>query len=313
MNASPAIDDDSTPAPASGRWLLLAAALLWSMGGLLVKCPPMQTIPLEVRGPLLACYRVLFAAACVAPFVQWRKVRFHPALIGMTLSYAVMNVLYVSALTRTTAAAAIFLQYTSTAWAFLLGAIFLKERSDRGSRVALGFALTGIVWIIAAEWQGEYATGNLLALGSGITYAGVVVGLRALRGQDAAFLVFANNVVAGLVLLPWALSVNVSLDGVQWSVVAALGVFQMGVPYLLFARGIRSVKASEAALLTLIEAVLNPIWVWLLWSEVAPLSTWIGGSLILAGLIVRYTWFRPVPGQPRTSGEPRTSVRGQGR
>src|SRR5690606_7728627 len=119
------------------------------------------------------------------------------------------------------------------------------------------FALTGIVWIIAAEWQGEYATGNLLALGSGITYAGVVVGLRALRGQDAAFLVFANNVVAGLVLLPWALSVDVSLDGVQWSVVAALGVFQMGVPYLLFARGLRSVKASEAALLTLIEAILN--------------------------------------------------------
>src|SRR5690606_7009321 len=109
-------------------------------------------------------------AACVAPFVRWRKIRFHPALLGMTLSYAAMNVLYVSALTRTTAAAAIFLQYTSTAWAFLLGAIFLREQSDRGSRVALVFALTGIVWIIAAEWQGEYATGNLLALGSGITY-----------------------------------------------------------------------------------------------------------------------------------------------
>src|SRR5690606_12213003 len=167
----------SDQAPASGRWLLLSAALLWSTSGLLVKCPPMQTIPLDVRGPLLACYRVLFAAACVAPFVNWRSVRFRPALIGMTLSYAAMNVLYVSALTRTTAAAAIFLQYTSTAWAFLLGAIFLKERSDRGSRVALVFALAGIVWIIAAEWQGDYATGNLLALGSGMAYAGVVIGL----------------------------------------------------------------------------------------------------------------------------------------
>ena len=111
-------------------------------------------------------------------------------------------------------------------------------------------------------------------------------------------------VVAGLVLLPWALRVDVSLGAVQWSVVAALGVLQMGVPYLLFARGIRSVKASEAALLTLIEAVLNPVWVWLLWGEVAPLSTWIGGSLILTGLIVRYTWFRP----PVAPGEPRTSV-----
>jgi drug/metabolite transporter, DME family len=292
--------------PASGRWLLLGAALLWSLGGLLVKCPPMQTIPLEVRGPLLACYRALFAAACIAPFVNWRNVRFHPAMVSMTLCYAVMNVLYVSALTRTSAAAAIFLQYTSTAWAFVLGAIFLQERSDRGSRVALLFAVCGIAWIVAAEWNGENATGNLLALGSGMTYAGVVVGLRALRTCDSAFLVLANNVVAGLVLLPWALSARISLDGVQWSVIAALGVLQMGVPYLLFARGIRSVKASEAALLTLIEAVLNPVWVWLLWGEVAPLSTWIGGSLILTGLVVRYTWFRP----PATHGEPRTSVRG---
>lgn len=303
--------------PASGRWLLLTAALLWSLGGLLVKCPPMQTIPLEVRGPLLACYRALFAAACIAPFVDWKKVRWHPALVGMTLSYAVMNVLYVSALTRTSAAAAIFLQYTSTAWAFVLGAIFLQERSDRGSRVALVFALSGIVWIIAAEWQGAHATGNLLALGSGMAYAGVVIGLRALRALDSAFLVLANNVVAGLVLLPWALSVDVSLDAVQWSVVAALGVLQMGVPYLLFARGLRSVKASEAALLTLIEAVLNPVWVWLLWGEVAPLSTWAGGTLILAGLVVRYTWFRPGPpagesqpqASPGLSGEPEPGVR----
>lgn len=281
------------PSSPSGRGLLLAAAILWSTSGLLVKCPPMQAIPLDVRGPLLACYRVLFAAACLAPFVDWRRARFRPALVVMTLSYATMNVLYVSAVTRTTAAAAIFLQYTSTAWAFLLGMLLLGERSDRGSRVALGFALAGIVWIISAEWRGEYLTGNLLALGSGMTYAGVVVGLRALRDQDAAWLVFCNNLVAGLVLLPWALTVDVSLDGVQWTVIAALGVLQMGVPYLLFARGIRHVKASEAVLLTLIEAVLNPIWVWLLLGEVAPLSTWIGGTLILAGLVIRYTVFRP--------------------
>lgn len=282
--------------PHSGRWLLLGAAVLWSTSGLLVKCPPMQAIPLDVRGPLLACYRVLFAAVCVAPFVRLRQVQFRSALIGMTLSYALMNVLYVSALTRTTAAAAIFLQYTSTGWAFLLGAVLLGERTDRGGRIALAFALTGIGWIIASEWNGDHLTGNLLAVASGAAYAGVVVGLRALRAEDPALLVLANNVVAGIVLLPWALTVDVSLDAVQWSVVAALGILQMGVPYLLFARGLRSVPASEAALLTLTEAVLNPVWVWLLWNEVAPLSTWTGGSLILVGLVIRYSlWPRPRP------------------
>ncbi len=278
---------------ARGRLLLLSAAILWSTSGLLVKCGPMQAIPLELRGPLVACYRVLFAALVIAPFIRWREIRFRPALIGMALSYASMNVLYVTALTRTTAAAAIFLQYTSTAWAFLFGVLLLGEQGDRGSRVALIFAMCGIAWIIASEWNGEHLTGNLCALASGLSYSGVVIGLRVLRGEQAAWLVFLNSLVAGLVLLPWVLSFDVTLTTIQWSVIGGLGVFQMGVPYLLFAVGLRYVQASEAALLTLLEAVLNPIWVWLFLSEVAPLSTWTGGMLILAGLVVRYTLFAP--------------------
>ncbi|MCA9108556.1 MAG: EamA family transporter [Planctomycetaceae bacterium] len=276
-----------------GRLLLLSAAILWSTSGLFVKCSPIQAIPLELRGPLVACYRVLFAAAVIAPFIRWKNVRLRPTHIGMALSYAAMNMLYVTALTRTTAAAAIFLQYTSTAWAYLFGILLWREWGDRGSRVALIFAMCGITWIVVAEWNGEQLTGNLYALASGLTYAGVVIGLRTLRGEQAAWLVFLNSLVAGLVLLPWVLTFDVVLTPVQWTVIGCLGIFQMGVPYLLFALGVRVVQVSEAALLTLLEAVLNPIWVWIFIGEVAPLSTWIGGMLILAGLVVRYTVFAP--------------------
>lgn len=300
VNVATVSDSLSSPNPsaARGRLLLLLAAVLWSTSGLLVKCPPMQAIPLDVRGPMLACYRALFAGLCLLPFVSWRRRPRRRALVPMVLSYAAMNVLYVTALTRTTAAAAIFLQYTSTAWAFVFGALFLKERADRGSWVALLFALCGLTWIIAAEWRGEHVGGNLIALGSGLSYAGVVVSLRALRGEDAVWLVLLNNAVAGLVLLPWAISFRVSLDAAQWSIAAALGVLQMSVPYLLFAHGVRSVRAQEAALITLLEAVLNPIWVWLFVGEVAELSTWTGGLLILSGLVVRYTLF---PTRPPTA------------
>lgn len=283
--------EDDPSAVVTGRRLLLLAALMWSTSGLLVKCPPMQAIPVDVRGPLIACYRVLFAAVCLAPLVPWRRIRFRPALIGMTLSYAAMNVLYVTALTRTTAAAAIFLQYTSTGWAFLMGMLILGERADRRSWISVLLALCGIGWIIASEWHGEHMTGNLIALGSGLSYAGVVIGMRQMRDEEGTWLVFVNNLVGGLVLLPWTLQMDVPLTTVQWSIVGALGVLQMGVPYLLFARGIRTVPASEAALITLVEAVLNPLWVWLLLGEVAPMSTWMGGGLILAGLAGRYVNF----------------------
>jgi drug/metabolite transporter (DMT)-like permease len=66
------------------------------------------------------------------------------------------------------------------------------------------------------------------------------------------------------------------------------GVVQMGLPYVLFAKALRSVSVQEAALVTLIEPVLNPLWVRLLWGETVGAATWAGGALILAGLAVRY-------------------------
>jgi hypothetical protein len=94
-------------------------------------------------------------------------------------------------------------------------------------------------------------------------------------------------------LLPWVLTFDVALSGTQWSLIVAFGVVQLGIPYILFARGVRSVAAQEASLITILEAVLNPIWVWMLIGEAAPAATWIGGTLIVCGLILRYTVFAP--------------------
>ncbi|MCH7989718.1 MAG: EamA family transporter [Planctomycetes bacterium] len=274
-----------------GRILLISAAIMWSTSGLFLKSPLMEELPLDSRGPVVACYRALFAAAVLIPFVRFGSIRWKPALVPMTILFAVMNLLFVTAMTRTTAAATIFLQYTSTAWAFLFGLLFLKERVERGNLVALAFSLCGIVWIVAGDWGGENFTGNLLALGSGFCYAGVVLSLRVLRDEDSAWLVTLNNLIGGLVLLPWAFSADISLRSEQWLLVALLGAFQLGVPYVLFARGIRSIRIQEAALLSLMEPVLNPVWVLFVWKRSPEPTTWIGGALILTGLAVRYLLF----------------------
>ena len=291
------------PSPAArGRALLLAAALLWSLGGLLVKSPPLERLPLEYRGPVLACYRTLFAAAFLLPLVPWRAVRWRPMLVPMVLSFAAMNVLYVTAVTRTTAAAAIFLQYTATVLAFLFGRVFLNEKIDRGNLVALGFAVAGIACIVTGDWNGENFVGNLIALGSGFSYAVVVFTLRWLRDEDPAWLTALNHLVSGLVLLPWVATMGVSLDAPQWALTALIGVIQMGLPYVLFARAVQTVRTQEAALLLLIEPVLNPLWVWLVWGEEVPPATWLGGGLIVGGLAVRYLVF-PQPTAVETSGK----------
>ena len=276
------------------RLLLLAAAVLWSTSGLLMKSPPLEAIPVGERGPLVACFRALLAGLCLVPFVNWKRARFHRRMLPMVFAFAAMNFLFVAAMTRATAAAAIFLQYTGIGWAFLFGVLFLREKVTRENLLALGFGLTGIGWIVGGEWQGSQFLGTLLALGSGLAYGAVIASLRALREEDSAWLVVLNHLVSAAVLLPWVITEGLIPSGAQWAVIAILGAFQMGLPYVLFARGMAGVPAQEAGLITLLEAILNPLWVWLFWGEDVATSTWIGGGLILAGLLVRYLVFRPL-------------------
>jgi len=274
------------------RLYLVAAAVLWSTSGLFVKSPPLAELPLESRGPLIACFRALFAGVCLLPFVDWKRARVHVRIAPMVISFAAMNFLFIAAMTRATAAAAIFLQYTGIGWAFLFGAVFLKERITRENVLALAFGLAGIAWIVCGQREGVELEGTLLALGSGLAYGGVITSLRALRDEDSAWLVVLNHLASGIVLLPWVASQGIMPTGTQWTLIALLGAFQMGLPYVLFARGLAGVPAQEAGLITLLEAVLNPIWVWLFWREEVASSTWIGGGLILAGLLLRYALFR---------------------
>ena len=278
---------DAAAGASYSRLLLLLAALLWSIGGALAKSPWIVEIPVESRGAVLACYRALFAAAVLCPFVAWRRVRWHRGLLPTALAYAAMNILYLSALTRTTAAAAIFLQYTAVGWAVILGWWVLRERPHRADWFALLFTGCGIACIVLWETSAQHTAGNLIGLASGVAYAAVAVGLRGLRSEDPVWVVMISNLTAGLCLLPWVSAMPVDLRPAQWGVLAVFGVVQLAVPYLLFAVAVRHVPAHEAALLTLIEAVLNPIWVWLLVGELASAATWIGGAWILTGLIVQ--------------------------
>ncbi|MED5448492.1 MAG: DMT family transporter [Planctomycetota bacterium] len=275
-----------------GRWLLVAAAVLWSTTSLFVKVDALRDIP----GPTLAALRALFAAVCLVPFVRISSVRWRVGLVPMATAFAAMNVLFLTAMTLTTAAAAVFLQYTATPWSFLLGLVILGETWRRGNVVAVGLAMAGIA-IIVATTDGQSSLGNLLAVASGLAFAAVIISLRHLRQESPVFLVLVNQAASCLVLLPWLAWHPPSLSLDQWLLLAAFGIVQMSIPYLLFARGLKSVPAQEAALIVLLEPVLTPVWVGLLGWEFAPATTWLGGALIVGGLLLRYTVFSGQPNQ----------------
>ncbi len=212
----------------------------------------------------------------------------------MAGSFAAMNVLFLTAMTMTTAAAAVFLQYTAIPWTFLLGLLVLKETWHRGSLVTVGLAVAGIACIVTGSGGNQTTWGNLLAVASGLTFAGVIVSLRRLRDESPVFLVLVNQSASCLLLLPWLYLHPPVLSIQQWLLLAAFGVFQMSIPYLLFARGLKYARAQDASLIAMLEPILTPVWVWLVGWETAPVWTWLGGGLILSGLVLRYTvWSAP--------------------
>jgi len=288
----------------AGRWdgrvLLLLAVVLWSTSGFFAKAPVFDGWPKEVegwpvRGPLLAFWRTVFASVILLPLV--RRPRWNPKMIPAMLIFAAMNVTYLTAMTKTTAANAIWLQNTAPVWVFLAGVMLFGEPVHRRDWWLLAFAVSGVGLILSFELRGQAPDGMVYGLLSGLTYAGVVLSLRLLRDQDSAWLVAMNHVATAVLLLPYVWYWEIWPTAQQLGFVSAFGMFQMGLPYWLFARGVRSVTAHEAIGLTLLEPILVPIWVYLAWrhepSYQAPAWwTLAGGGLILTGLLCRYLPWR---------------------
>jgi drug/metabolite transporter (DMT)-like permease len=286
--SSPVEAPEVRSAPSSsGRWLILAAALLWSSSALFAKAPLFDEWPAESRGMILAFWRALFAGALLVPAV--RQPRFRWRMLPMVVCFALMNGTYLTAMTLTTAANAIWLQSTAPLWIFLAGALLGTDVFNRRDLVPLGCGLMGLALILSFELRGQARAGIACGLASGLCYATVVLSIRTLRSENSAWLVALNHMFSATVLFGYVVYAGIWPSGMQLMVLAAFGLFQMGLPYLLFARGLRSVTSQEASLITLLEPVLVPVWAFLAWSERPAWWTLAGGGLILAGLLFRYS------------------------
>jgi drug/metabolite transporter (DMT)-like permease len=305
MVPSPSAESTS-PAPslAQARWCVLGAAVLWSLSGAFSKAltepTPLHTNVPSIDPVPIACYRALFAALSLTPLLRRREVRFRPAMVLMGLSFAAMNLMFITANALGTAANATFLQYTAPFWMYLASVFWLGEPADRRGTISLFAGLAGIAVIIAGGWQDGQLPAVAFALGSGIAYTGVVIGLRVLRNESSRWLTVWNLGLSGLLLVP--LIVGHRLPSVaQFVVLVLFGVMQLAAPYWLMARGLRVIGPAEAGTLTLLEPMLNPVWTFLISGERPQPSTFIGGAIVLLALAWRYA---PGLRQPAPRSEP---------
>lgn len=282
-------NEAGTPEASKGRMCVLVAALLWSSGGVITKL----LLEMGLGPSTIAFYRSLFAGLALLPFVRPARWIVRPVMVPCAVIFGAMIGLYIGAIQATTAANAILLQCTSTFWTVPLSAWILRERPDRRSLMGIALTSVGIIGILLYGYVGKPGewVGIVYGLGSGVCYAIVVIGLRGLRGLDPLWLSAFNNLVGALALgagmLVWSGPIAVP-SMPQMLALLAFGVLQMAIPYALFARGLREIGAPEAGLISLLEPVLNPVWVVLIHHERPAPATIVGGAFLLAGVLVRF-------------------------
>jgi drug/metabolite transporter, DME family len=280
------------PASAAPYLMVLGAALLWSTGGLFIKWNDLSAFE-------LSCGRSLFAAATV--MLLTRREGFGVNLITgiAAVLYAVLLLLFVVATKLTTAANAIFLQYTAPVYILLLEPLLFKEKYRAQDFVTVAVCLGGMSLFFVGQLRPDDVKGNLAALGSGLCFAFFFLLLRHRRAREVNR---ASAVIYGSWLLALVTSValfaypeetrgGAELTARNLAVMAYLGVFQIGLAYTLLTAGVaRGVKSLDAGIIGYVEPVLNPVWVFLVLGERPSQWALLGGLVIIAAVVAHTLW-----------------------
>ncbi|MBK6403569.1 MAG: EamA family transporter [Holophagales bacterium] len=265
--------------PRAGRFYVAGAALLWSTGGLAIKL-----VPLDALGVVFwrAALTVAFLVAVFRPSLErWKR-----ASVATAVVYALMILTFVTATKWTTAANAIFLQYTGPFYVLALGPWLLKERFRKADAVAIAVDLGGMSLFFVGKLDGGHLAGNLMGVVSGLFFGLTVLLLRRDQSRDAMASVFLGNLLAGAIALPFAWG-HLALDLKGIAVIAFLGIVQMGIAYILFVRGLSVVPAAEASLLGMLEPAFNPLWAYLGIGERPSGWALAGGAIVLLAVAGR--------------------------
>jgi drug/metabolite transporter (DMT)-like permease len=265
-----------------GRSFVFLAALLWSLGGVFIKF-------LDLHPLTIVFYRSLFASLVFLPFVKRADLSVNGPIFISVISYSAAITAFVAANKLTTAANAIVLQYTAPLFVFLYSRVVLTQRITKPYAIALAVSMAGVA-IISFDTAGDpQMAGVLLALASGVFFAIYMVNLQNMNETSPVYLTWLNNLICALILLPLVKS-QLAVSMKEGFTLFIMGAVQLALPYYFFSKGVLTLSLQEAALIALIEPVLNPLWVALAIGEIPSLATLAGGSMILLGLSVRYLW-----------------------
>lgn len=263
-----------------GLLFILAAAIVWSANSVLIKS-------LDLSGPLIAGMRAAFAGVFYAAFIRPKKLVWNWKLLLTLCVFTIQSACIVIAVKKTSAAIAIGMQFTAPIWIYAFsrvkGCPFYFRRA-----LPLYILAAGVVVSMFSRAESVTLEGNLLALSTGFWFALLTLLNKDAGKENPIGLVSLENLFMAAVILPifcWdSLADLAALDATSWIVLAALGIGQFGLGYMLYTVGLRHTTSAHASMISPLEMVLSPLWVALFIGELPDLAGLIGFALIAAGI-----------------------------
>jgi drug/metabolite transporter (DMT)-like permease len=254
---------------------LVLTAVLWSTGGFMIKATDWQPISILTG-------RCMFSAVVLLIYLRRFPTHWTRWQLVAAAAHVLTSFLFVTSTKLTTAANAIFLQYTAPVYIVLLGIWFLRERPTRTDWASMGIIFAGMVLFFGDALSLNGLHGNLLAILSGVSMAVMTVALRAQKDGSPAESILMGQMAMIVIGFPSVIRESWTLR--NWIIILFLGVFQIGLAFIFFTSAIKHVPAIEATLISTLEPVLNPVWVFLFIGEEPGRFAVLGGLIVLAGV-----------------------------
>lgn len=273
-------EENKSGFPAVGY--VVIAVLIWSTGGLFIKLTDLDAFQITF-------FRSLLAALTVAVLTFRKGLRINAFGLLSSVFYAALLFLFVWATKKTTAANAIFLQYTAPIYVLAFGPLILGEKFRVSDLATVVFCIVGMSLFFVGQLRLDDVQGNIAALGSGVFFGLYMLSLRHRRtlGLNPVITVIYGNLILALLTLPAGISALSVITPADMFFVSFLGIVQIGVAYILFIKGISGgTRPLDASILGFIEPTLNPVWVFLFYGEQPAKWAIVGGAVIIVSVLV---------------------------
>ena len=258
---------------------MLICATLWSTGGIFIKLLPWN-------GFAVAGLRSLIAGATMGVYMLLKKYRFmlsrRTFLSGVFT--ACVYTCFVLANKLTTAANAIVLQFTSPVFIVIFSALFFHKKIRRADLAAVLFTLLGVALFFFDQLKPGYILGNCVAIVAGMFMAGMFVTVGEMQGEERFSAIFIGQMLTFLVGLPFVIATKPELTAQTLSCILALGVFQLGISYILYVKASVYCPPLACCLLGAVEPLLNPVWVFLFDGERPGVFALIGSVIVIVSV-----------------------------